>query len=227
MLSKADLLLLTLFGTHRYAHFQWDWPQHSYSIRHAQNCTCQLTLKTSRSLFEMHKNAYVKRNCLKSRTLFRTHRKRTCRWDCLETRTLFGTLKTHMVSKIKFMSRTLFGTHRKRTCRVRLTTSLLLYSTRTKTHMSSKIALSFAHIKYGWRRGHTHRKRTLFGTLRKLTCQARLTTTHVLYSARTKLACQVWMTSCTLFSALRKRICQFRLTTSLTLCSARTENAHI
>ena len=139
------------------------------------------------------------------------------------------------------------------------------------THnMSSKIALSFAHIKYGWRRGlvlysiretthisrkidydtralfdthrnahvkydclkfrtifSTHRKRTLFGTLRKLTCQARLTTTHVLYSARTKLACQVWMTSCTLFSALRKRICQFRLTTSLTLYSARTENAHI
>ena len=189
MLSKADLLLLTLFGTHRYAHFQWDWPQHSYSIRHAQNCTCQLTLKTSRSLFETHKNAYVKRNCLKSRTLF--------------------------------------STHRKRTCRVRLTTSLVLYSTRTKTHMSSKIALSFAHIKYGWRRGHTHRKRTLFGTLRKLTCQARLTTTHVLYSARTKLACQVWMTSCTLFSALRKRICQFRLTTSLTLYSARTENAHI
>ena len=115
MLSKADLLLLTLFGTHRYAHFQWDWPQHSYSIRHAQNCTCQLTLKTSRSLFETHKNAYVKRNCLKSRTLF--------------------------------------STHRKRTCRVRLTTSLVLYSTRTKTHMSSKIALSFAHIKYGWRRG--------------------------------------------------------------------------
>ena len=119
MLSKADLLLLTLFGTHRYAHFQWDWPQHSYSIRHAQNCTCQLTLKTSRSLFETHKNAYVKRNCLKSRTLF--------------------------------------STHRKRTCRVRLTTSLVLYSTRTKTHMSSKIALSFAHIKYGWRRGHTQK----------------------------------------------------------------------
>ena len=181
MLSKADFKSRTLFGTHRYAHFQWDWPQHSYSIRHAQNCTCQLTLKTSRSLFETHKNAYVKLNCLKSRTLFSTHRKRTCRWDCLQTRTLFGTLKTHMVSKIKFMFRTLFGTHKKRTCRVRLTTSLVLYSTRTKTHMSSKIALSFAHIKYGWRRGlvlystrettHISRKidydtRTLFDTHR-------------------------------------------------------------
>ena len=150
MLSKADFKSRTLFGTHRYAHFQWDWPQHSYSIRHAQNCTCQLTLKTSRSLFETHKNAYVKRNCLKSRTLF--------------------------------------STHRKRTCRVRLTTSLVLYSTRTKTHMSSKIALSFAHIKYGWRRGHTHRKRTLFGTLRKRICQFRLTTSLTLYSARTENA---------------------------------------
>ena len=77
MLSKADSKSRALFGTYRYAYFWWDLLQHSYSIRYAQNCICQLRLNGSRTLFDKHRNGYVKRDCLKSRTLFGTHRKHT------------------------------------------------------------------------------------------------------------------------------------------------------
>ena len=90
--------------------------------------------------------------------------------------------------------------------------------------------------------------RTLFGTLRKHTCQVRLLQvshfirhnqkTHVkqdwllsltLYSARTEphMSCKIEGKSCTLFGTHRKRNCRVRLTITLVLHSAHTHKTHI
>ena len=114
MLSKADFKSRALFGTNRYAYFWWDLLQHSFSIRYAQNCKCQLRLNGSRTLFDKHRNGYVKRDCLKPRTLFGTHRKRTL---------------GEIVYKLALYS--LYSVRLKRTCLVRLNSSLVLYLART------------------------------------------------------------------------------------------------
>ena len=130
----------------------------------------------------------------------------------------------------------LYSARTKRTWLVRLTSSPALYSARSenalvevdwltdliKTDLKSTNSAwsEISHVKWKWLRKsltliNTHvlskidfKSRTLFGTLRNLTCR-------------------VGMTSRTLFSALRKRTCQLRLTTSLILYSARTENVHV
>ena len=135
MLSKAHFSSksCTLFGTHRYAHIQWDWLQHLYSIRHAQYCKIALSLELSSA---RTKNAHVGEILHKLGTL-------KCTWlvRLNLSLALYSALrvacfirdahKTHILSKSDVKSRTLSSTHRKRTCRVRLTTSLMLYSSRT------------------------------------------------------------------------------------------------
>ena len=206
----------TLLGTHRIAYVKQD------------------RLK-SRTLFGTYKKRACRWNCLQTLTLFGTHKTRMVSKADVRSRTLFGTQKTHMSSKIA-SSFAHIQHAQKMYMSSNIALSPALYSARSENALvkvdwltdliktdlkSTNLAWSeISHVKWKWLRKsltliNTHvlskidfKSRTLFGTLRNLTCR-------------------VGMTSRTLFSALRKRTRQLRLTTSLILYSARTENAHV
>ena len=153
MSSKSDFNTRNVFGMHRNAyaskiasslalysartenaHVEWDWLQHSYSIRQAQNVYVKWDwIQVSCPIRHAHKTHMLSKVDFKSFTLSGTHRKLTCRVS------LTTTLVLH-------------SAHIKRTCRVRLTTTLVFYSACTKMHMSREIAQVFNSIRHAQKR---------------------------------------------------------------------------
>ena len=114
------------------AYVEWDWLQHSYSIRHSQKAHVKWDwLQVSCSIRHRHKmHMYSKATTslvLCSVRIENSH----AEWDWLQHTLYSARTELHMSSKIECKSRTLFDTHRKRTCRVRLSTTLVPYSART------------------------------------------------------------------------------------------------
>ena len=118
------------------------------------------------------------------------HTKRTFKQDSLQVSySIRHAQKTHMSSAIDYKFRVLFGTHTKCSSynMLRLTSSLVLYSARTKTHKTHKSSK----IDY-----NTHRNAyvkqdclkfpTIFGTHRKRIFQVRLNTSLAPYSSLTE-----------------------------------------
>ena len=133
MPNEIDFRTRTLFGTHRKRiYVEWDWLQHSYSIRHSQKAHVKWDwLQVSCSIRHRHKmHMYSKATTsleLCSVRIENSH----AEWDWLQHTLYSARTELHMSSKIECKSRTLFDTHRKRTCRVRLSTTLVPYSART------------------------------------------------------------------------------------------------